>query len=153
VITVEIEMRDFKIFTKKGNKSLNDFIVQAKIRGSKRFFTPKHAHFIIDFYGKLCYNKEIAKKVFNTITRVYTGESPEEILKTMSSDDIKQINSAPGYSIEYILYALWLIFEQEDVNYPPSKGYNGRQQAYRMFQDVMNGMHPVVAMKKARLKI
>lgn len=146
-------MRDFKIFTKKGNKSLNDFIVQAKIRGSKRFFTPKHAHFIIDFYGKLCYNKEIAKKVFNTITRVYTGESPEEILKTMSSDDIKQINSAPGYSIEYILYALWLIFEQEDVNYPPSKGYNGRQQAYRMFQDVMNGMHPVVAMKKARLKI
>ncbi|USH00039.1 hypothetical protein K1720_00680 [Thermococcus argininiproducens] len=153
MIAAEIEINDFKISTKNGKKSPNDFIIQAKFRGNKRLFTPKHAHFVIDFYGKLCYNKEIAKKLFNAIKKVYSGESPEKVLTDMNPDDIKQINNAPGYPIEYILYTLWLIFEQEDINYPRSEGYKGRQQPYQMFQDVLNGIHPVNAMKKTGLRI
>jgi hypothetical protein len=43
--------------------------------------TPKHAHFAIDFYGKLCANKEKAMKVFNAIIDVWSGKSVEEVLK------------------------------------------------------------------------
>jgi hypothetical protein len=46
--------------------------VGEKFRGKeiKEIVTPKHAHFAIDFYGKLCSNKKKAMKVFNTIIEV-----------------------------------------------------------------------------------
>jgi len=149
----EIEVNDFRLkVIDKGGKSERDFIIKAKFRG-KREFTPKHAHFLIDFYGKLCYSTEIGQSLFKLITQLYLGKTPDEILSSLDPITRKLLNSAPGYPIEYILYSLWLLFEVEDVNYPPSQGKNGRKQPYQMFVDVMNGMHPVNAMKKAGLRI
>ncbi|WP_297437900.1 hypothetical protein [Thermococcus sp.] len=153
MIEVDIEVNDFKIRASgKGSKSPEDFILRAKFRG-KREFTPKHAHFIIDFYGKLCYSTEVRQSLFKLITRIYLGETPEEVLRKLDPVTLKLLNTSPGYPIEYILYALWLLFEIEDINYPQSQGKNGRRQPYQMFVDVMNGMHPVNAMKKAGLRI
>jgi len=60
--------------------------------------------------------------------------------------------SLPGYSLEYTLNCLELIFKQEDVNYPPPE-YKGRKLAFDMLKDVFNGVHPVEAMIKAGLRI
>ncbi len=35
--------------------------------------TPKHAHFLIDFYGKRCNNKEKAEKLFESIIRIWNN--------------------------------------------------------------------------------
>jgi hypothetical protein len=50
----------------ENSKSVQDFKVKA-IFSLKPLhsLTPKHAHFAINFYGKLCANKEKAMKVFN----------------------------------------------------------------------------------------
>ncbi|GAB5046670.1 hypothetical protein [Thermodesulfovibrio sp. TK110] len=76
-------------------------------------------------------------------------------------------------SLEYILYALNWILEQEDINFNgrPSKkqkeldeickiqniqtpaGREGSQLAIALFCDVANGIHPVEALLKANLDI
>ncbi|MHA1238999.1 MAG: hypothetical protein ACTSSJ_07200 [Candidatus Odinarchaeia archaeon] len=134
------------IFTVKGKKGKEDFIVKAQLP-SGTIITPKHAHFVIDLYGKICYDKNGAKDVFNAIEKVFGGISADKVLK-----DIKVKKSLPGYSLEYTLNCLELIFKQEDVNYPPPE-YKGRKLAFDMLKDVFNGVHPVEAMIKAGLRI
>ncbi|HIE36808.1 TPA: hypothetical protein EYP83_01465 [Candidatus Geothermarchaeota archaeon] len=103
-------------------KSPRDFKVRTvwKLRPRIRYFTPKHAHFAIDFYGKLCADKERAIKVFRAIIEVWHNKPVEEVIKKYRDD----VASLPGYDLEYILYALKWILEQEDINFrgrPESK--------------------------------
>jgi hypothetical protein len=52
----------------ENSKSPKDFKVRTVVKVTPlKYFTPKHAHFVIDFYGKFCQNKEEAKKVFTSI--------------------------------------------------------------------------------------
>jgi len=98
----------------ENTKSVQDFKVKTIFSLKPlRSLTPKHAHFAIDFYGKLCANKEKAMKVFNAIIDVWSGESIEEVLKKYGSE----VKDLPGYDLEYILYALKWILEQEDINF------------------------------------
>jgi hypothetical protein len=154
----------------ENSKSVQDFKVKTifSLR-PLRSLTPKHAHFAIDFYGKLCANKEKAMKVFNAIIDVWSGKSVEEVLKKYDSE----VKNLPGYNLEYVLYALKWILEQEDINFTgrPQKrqqqleeilrrqgiitpeGRKGSELAISLFCDIASGTHPVEAFIKANLDV
>lgn len=152
------------------SKSKNDFKVRTIYEPEKlKFYTPKHAHFAIDFYGKLCHNQEKAEKVFRAIIEVWQGKSVEDVLRYYG----KELINLPGYNLDYILYALKWILEQEDINFQgrPEKlqqildnkcqlaGVNvpsnrkGSQLAISLFCDIFLGVHPVEALLSANLDI
>lgn len=154
----------------ENSKSEKDFKVKVVFSiNPKSSLTPKHAHFLIDFYGKLCANKEKAKKLLLAIVEVWKGECVEEVLKKYKKDT----EDLPGYPLEYILYSLNWILEQEDINFrnrPQKKQEEinkilekqgikileerkGSQLAISLFCDVMGGTHPVEALLKANLDV
>jgi hypothetical protein len=154
----------------ENSKSVRDFKVKTIFSLKPlRSLTPKHAHFAIDFYGKLCANKEKAMKVFNAIIDVWSGKSVEEVLEKYDSE----VKNLPGYSLEYVLYALKWILEQEDINFTgrPQKrqqqleeilrrqgiitpeGRKGSELAISLFCDIASGTHPVEAFIKANLDV
>jgi len=153
------------------SKSPEDFKVITiwQLKPRIRYFTPKHAHFAIDLYGKLCANKEKAMKVFNAIIEVWHNKPVNEVLEKYK-DEVKDI---PGYELEYILYALRWILEQEDINFkgrPEKKqkeldkilskvgiktpeGKKGSELAISLLCDIISGTHPVEAFLKANLDV
>jgi len=154
----------------ENKKSLKDFKVKTIFSLKPlRSLTPKHAHFVIDFYGKLCANKEKAMKVFNAIIEVWNTKPVEEVLKKYE----REVKGLPGYELEYILYALKWILDQEDINFigRPQKrqqqideilkkqgvitpnGRKGSELAISLFCDITGGTHPVEALIKANLDI
>lgn len=148
--------RDFKVRT----------ILQLKPR---RSYTPKHAHFAIDFYGKLCADRNKAMKVLEAIIKVWERNDIQDVLNQYE----EEVRELPGYSLEYILYALNWILEQEDVNFtgrPDAKqreldkilsqnnitvpeGRLGSQLAIALLCYIAQGMHPVEALMNANLDI
>ena len=135
----------------------------------KRFYTPKHAHFVIDFFGKLCQDKEKAKKVFEAIIKIWHSEDVKQVLNEYSP----QVKGLVGYDLEYILHALNWILEQENINFkgrPPRlqikldekckragikvpERCKGSQLAISLFCDILAGIHPVEALLAANLDI
>jgi len=155
----------------ENHKSVKDFRVKVIFQTTPRIrsLTPKHAHFLIDFYGKLCANKERAMKVLNAIVEIWNKSPVQDILNKYNSF----ASGLPGYDLEYILYALNWILEQEDVNFtsrpnkrqqeidailrkcnitPPS-GRSGSQLAVSLFYNVALGLHPVEALMRANLDV
>jgi hypothetical protein len=154
----------------ENSKSLKDFKVRTIIDvNSRKFYTPKHAHFVIDFYGKLCQDRKAAEKLFNAIIEVWQGEEVKKVISKYEN----QVNHLVGYKLDYILYALKWILEQEDINFKgrpeklqqklnekfmsikikTPKNREGSQLAISLFCDVLNGMHPVEALLNANLDI
>lgn len=154
----------------ENSKSPKDFKVKTIFSlKPQKSMTPKHAHFVIDFYGKLCANKEKAKLVFNAIVEVWRGKNIESILNEYSD----KTKGLPGYPLEYILVALKWILEQEDINFtkrPQKKqeeldnlleqlnifvphNRKGSQLAIAIFCDVLLGTHPVEALLKANIDV
>jgi len=144
------------------SKSAKDFLVRTVTDvSSRKFYTPKHAHFVIDFFGKLCQDKNRASKVFDAIIKMWQGVRIEDLLDKYK----KETEGLVGYDLEYILYALNWILEQEDINFngrpselqekidekleklgiltPP--GREGSQLAISLFCDIVLGVHPVEA--------
>jgi len=155
----------------ENSKSVKDFKVKTIFQVTPRIrsLTPKHAHFVIDFYGKLCANKEKTSKLFEALIEVWNKKSIEEILSKYEN----VVDELPGYKLEYILHALNWILEQEDVNYTgrPEKrqleinnilrqcnvispsNRAGSQLAISLFCNVFLGLHPVEAFIKANLDV
>lgn len=152
------------------SKSKRDFRVKVVFSlKPQRSLTPRHAHFLIDFYGKMCANKEKSKKLLLAIYEVWKGKDVKEVLNTYQ----KELEDLPGYPVEYILYSLKWILEQEDINFKgrpkkkqkdldeickkqnieTPKGREGSQLAIALLCDVMNGTHPIEALLKANLDI
>lgn len=152
------------------SKSAHDFKVKVIFSTEPRHsMTPKHAHFVIDLYGKLCYDKERALKIMRAIHNIWKGESITQTLAKYDSDAF----GLPGYPLEYILYALAWILDQEDINFssrPEKKQIElaeickrqnvellssrpGSHLAISVFCDVCNGTHPVEALLKANLDV
>jgi hypothetical protein len=166
-----IPLSNGSILAKTENtKSPNDFKVRTIIDiDSRKFYTPKHAHFLIDFYGKLCQDRKAAEKLFNAIIEVWQGE---EVKKVITKNE-NQVKHLVGYKLDYILYALKWILEQEDINFKgrpeklqqklnekfmsikikAPKNREGSQLAISLFCDVLNGIHPVEALLNANLDI
>lgn len=135
----------------------------------RRFYTPKHAHFAIDFYGKLCQDREKAMKVFDAIIRVWHGKD----VKTLIQEFAPQTQGLAGYPLDYVLYALRWILEQEDLNFKGRpievqkrldekcsqsgvkvpENREGSQLAISLFCDISRGVHPVEALLAAGLDI
>ena len=154
----------------EGTKSPRDFkvIVIYSIQ-PRRFFTPKHAHFAIDLYGKLCADRSKARAVLDAVVEVWRGEPVEAVLNRYR----ERVEGLPGYDLEYILYALNWILEQEDINFtgrspekqeeldnvcrecgvtaPPDR--RGSQLAIALLCSIILGKHPVEALLEANLDI
>lgn len=158
-----------QIVKTENSKSAKDFRVKIISREHPIGFTIKHAHFAIDFYGKWCYNREKALKVLEAIGRMWNGEDVGKLVEEYEP----QVNELPGYSLEYILYSLRWILEQEDINFtgrPAQKqieldekiskfgisipeNRKGSQLAIALLCDIASGTHPVEAFYAAGLKI
>ena len=154
----------------ENTKSPRDFKVRTIIDVDlRRFYTPKHAHFAVDFFGKLCQDKEKAEKVFGAIIEVWQGENVKKVLDKYTP----QTKDLVGYKLEYILYALNWILEQENINFSgrpqklqekldekckkanvevPEK-CKGSQLAISLFCDILAGLHPVEALLAVNLDI
>ncbi|MGQ4834412.1 MAG: hypothetical protein ACP6IS_11025 [Candidatus Asgardarchaeia archaeon] len=159
------------IIKTENSKSEKDFKVRTiyQLHPRIRFFTPKHAHFAIDLYGKLCANREGALNVFEAIIDVWNRKPVHDVLKKYSSI----VSNLPGYNLEYILYALNWILEQEDINFkgrpekkqkeldeilkklnirvPPDR--LGSELAISLLCNIIHGLHPVEALLKANLDV
>lgn len=151
-------------------KSERDFKVKVIFSLSpQRSMTPKHAHFAIDFYGKLCTDYEKTKDVLQAIVKVWGGTEVSQILDDYSN----QTSGLPGYPLEYVLYALNWILDQEDINFTkrPDKKQKeineicnragvkllstrlGSHLAISLLCDIFNGTHPVEALLRGNLDI
>lgn len=153
------------------SKSARDFKVKTIFQTIPRIrsLTPKHAHFVIDFYGKLCANREKAKKVLEAIVEIWNKKPVQDVLSRYQ--DVA--SELPGYKLEYILYALNWILEQEDVNFigrperkqeeindilrkcnvAPLTERSGSELAMSLFCNVALGSHPVEAFIRANLDV
>jgi len=151
-------------------KSANDFLVKTVYQIEPlRYFTPKHAHFAIDFYGKMCADRGKAMRLFGAIVDVWRGQDVREVISLYNA----QTSGLPGYSIEYILYALKWILQQEDINFrgrsdakqreldgllselgiSTPKGREGSQLAMSLLCNIARGTHPVEALIQANVDI
>lgn len=159
------------ILKTENTKSARDFRVKTvyQVSPTVRSYTPKHAHFAIDFYGKVCADKSAAGKVFRAIIDVWNREPVGNVLGRYR----EQVTGLPGYSLEYILHALGWILEQEDINFagrPAQKqeeldnmlrrfdisvpsGRLGSELAMSLFCSISLGEHPVNAFIRANLDV
>lgn len=152
------------------HKSPKDFKVKVVFSlEPSRSMTPKHAHFAIDFYGKLCKDKNKTLLILEAVRKVWEGNEVAAILYEYGS----KTSGLPGYPLEYILYALSWILEQEDLNFthrPEKKqeelasickkqniallsNRKGSHLAISLLCDICNGTHPVEALLKGNLDI
>jgi hypothetical protein len=159
------------ILKTENSKSTSDFKVKTVYQTSPRlrYYTPKHAHFAIDFYGKICADKSKAMKLFNAIIETWDRRGIKDIISKYQKDT----QSLPGYSLEYTLYALNWILEQEDINFTDRpinrqqdlddslsqlkiktpRGRRGSQLAISLFCNIALGEHPVNAFMKANIDV
>ncbi|MGF3573662.1 MAG: hypothetical protein ACQXXG_09635 [Candidatus Bathyarchaeia archaeon] len=153
------------------SKSTRDFKVKTIFQTAPRIrsLTPKHAHFVIDFYGKLCANREKAMKVLEAIVEIWNKKPVQDVLSKYQG----VVSELPGYKLEYILHALNWILEQEDVNFTgrperkqeeindilrkcnvtPLPERSGSELAMSLFCNVALGSHPVEAFIRANLDV
>jgi hypothetical protein len=167
-----ISISDGWILIKTENsKSSRDFKVKTiyKTTPRLRYYTPKHAHFAIDFYGKICANKDKGIAVFNAIIDIWNRKNITNTIARYQKDT----KDLPGYKLDYILYALNWILDQEDINftYRPDNRQEeldnllnqlklkvptdrlGSQLAISLFCNLVLGEHPVNAFIKANLDV
>jgi hypothetical protein len=159
----------WQIVKTENEKSPRDFKVKIINPEHPQGLTIKHAHFAIDFYGKICQDREKALKILEAISKIWQGTNVEEVVDEYEP----QTSGLVGYSLEYILYSLNWILEQEDVNFTgrssekqeeldrkierqgikTPEGRRGSQLAIALFCDIASGIHPVEAFYSAGLKI
>lgn len=152
-------------------KSPSDFRVKliTQTHPRVRSVTPKHAHFVIDFYGKLCNDPEKAARLFEAISRVWAGETVEANIQRLEVET----EGLTGYPVEYILAAMDWILSQEDINFTtrpdakqaelettlreagvePIPSRRGSELAMALLCNVRLGMHPVEAFLRAQLDV
>ncbi|MCS7258421.1 MAG: hypothetical protein NZ601_03510 [candidate division WOR-3 bacterium] len=154
----------------ENSKSKRDFKVRTITDTIRlKYYTPKHAHFAIDFYGKYCRNPEKSKKVFLALIEVWHKIPVNKVLEKYQ----ETTTGLPGYTLEYILYAMNWILEQEDINFTKRsdklqkkldekfksvnisvpKNRKGSQLAVSIFCDIFKGIHPVEALLQANIDI
>jgi len=157
----------------EGTLSDDDFRVKLINEHHPRGVTVKHAHFAIDFFGKLQYDREIGGRVLQSLVDMWHGNDVEEELDEWR--DSPHQEELPGYNLDYIFYAMAWILEQEDINYDPDgrddskqreideilqqqgvntpEGRKGSELAISLFCDIANGTHPVEAFYRVNLRI
>lgn len=152
------------------SKSPGDFLVRYiwRLAPRPRFYTPKHAHFAIDFYGKICADAKKSQQVLTAITEVWHRKPWDQVVQRYGPS----VADLPGYDLYYIVGALDWIFEQEDLNFrgrpeglqrelndlifrcgitlPPNR--QGSQLAVSLFCRIWLGAHPVEALLSTNIR-
>ena len=166
-----IKLKNGWILLKTENgKSEEDFRVRLVLSTAPlHSLVPKHAHFAIDLFGKWCQSKEGAMSVLQAIYEVWSRVPVKDVLNKYESTT----SGLVGYPLEYILYALNWIFEQEDINFngrpqkkqqeldsvlgrfsfSVPKGRYGSELAMSLLCNIVSGMHPVDALLAANLDV
>lgn len=152
-----------------GKKGPDDFVVKLRSDEHPIGFAVKHAHFAVDFYGKLCQSGEKGLLLLEIIIDVWHHGDVDVIIQKHQDE----FDNMMGYPFEYYIKALDWILEQEDVNFsgrPADKqaeldrklkyygfsvpsGRSGGQLAVALFCDIARGVHPVEALYAAGLSI
>lgn len=168
---IELSADDWKIYRVDGEKSEKDFVVKMMNPDHPRGIKIKHAHFAIDFYGKLQQDEEAALLLFDGLMGIWKGDDPEQKLEEL----LPKISHLNGYDSDFIFYTMDWILDQEDINYESSvrgpkkqeeidemlarmdvKSPNGRQGselAISLFSDIAGGQHPVEAFYRVGLDV
>lgn len=157
----------------EGNLSEDDFRVKLVNEYHPVGVTIKHAHFAIDFFGKLHYDREIGEDILKSLVEIWHGKPVSKELEKWN----QRLDEAglPGYNLDYVFYAMAWILEQEDINFDPEDrsdskqeeidgileqqdvetptGRTGSQLAISLFCDIANGTHPVEAFYRVNLRI
>ena len=125
-----------------GSLSPNDILLKYKeLRGTDRFRTPKHIHWVIDLMIKREHNKTLTnelltvfksqwEKIIPLISRDYEAIINSLSLSTNSEllEKYSTLNSYGYYKIDFIIHLMELLMLQEKTNY---------SEAY-MFKNVIN---------------
>lgn len=157
----------------EGDLSPDDFRVKLINEYHPRGVTVKHAHFAIDFYGKLQYDREVGERLLESLVEIWHGKPVGHVLDEWDSH-LAGVE-LPGYNLDYVFTAMAWILEQEDINFdadarPPAKqeeidgilqqqnvetppGRKGSELAISLFCDIANGTHPVEAFYRVNLRI
>lgn len=168
----DLSLEEWIIFKIPGNKSEEDFIVKVTNPEHPQGIAVQHAHFAIDYYGKLKHDETDAKRVFEGLIEIWKGKEVESVLERIR----QSLGHLPGYDPEYIFYTMDWILDQEDINYnqsdgrsekkqrqldtalenvgvEPADGREGSQLAIGLFCDITSEVHPVEALRRAGLRI
>lgn len=154
----------------EGDLSEEDFRVKLINEHHPRGVTVKYAHFAIDYFGKLQYDREVGGRLLQSLVDIWHGESVSHVL-----NEWDHRHDLPGYNLDYVFYAMAWILEQEDINYGPEgrdeakqaeideilrkqgvntpSGREGSELAVSLFCDIANGTHPVEAFYRVNLRI
>lgn len=101
---------DTYLFKTKGNKGDDDY--QVRIRNEKhRAYSIEYTRFAIDLAMKYHNDRKKANQVFDSVVRAWSGEDVDDLLEEYAED----ADDLPGYDLEFILYALDWIMENEDA--------------------------------------
>jgi len=90
----------WQIVKTENEKSSLDFKVKLINYEHPQGLTIKHAHLAIDFYGKLCQDREKALKVLEAISKVWQGANVKEVVDEYEP----QTRDLVGYSLERALF-------------------------------------------------
>lgn len=168
----DISLDGWLLYKIPGSISDDDFIVKVINPDHPIGISVQHAHFAIDLYGKLMRDAIAAVAVFEGILDVWRAEAPDTVIRQIED----MARDLPGYDIEYFLYAYDWILDQEDINYAAgdprsdekqelidetlekagvkkAECREGSQLAIFLLSDIVNGEHPVEALRTADLEI
>lgn len=168
----DLSLDGWLLYKIPGSISDNDFIVKVINPDHPIGISVQHAHFAIDLYGKLTRDADAGMSVFEGIIDVWHDNAPDSVI-----DQIEDVaRDLPGYDVEYFLLAYDWILDQEDINYAAgdprsdkkqglidatledagvakASGRKGSQLAISLLSDIVNGKHPVEALRSADLEI
>ena len=99
-----------------GRISKEDFFVFIYNPKDQTLWQISHGQIYDYLVEKSQHDKREAIELIKAFERVYNGEEPDDVLKTMNSQTSKD------YDAEALLKAYKWIWGQEDVNYPTGKG-------------------------------
>lgn len=164
----EVPSNGWTIFKTEGAKSDDDFVVRVRNDQHPIGIKVKHAHFAIDFFGKISSNRDKAIKLLKALESVWRNQPVKTVVEENS-----ELEDLPGYNIDYILYTMDWILAQEDINFlgrdaekqeeidqilekqgvstPP--GREGSELAMSMLCDIASGQHPVEAFYRVGIRI
>ena len=100
--------------TQTGKFSLHDFAVGLVIPGRAEFY-PTHVRLLFDYYLKKFSEPQKAQKLFESVERVYEGNTPEELAQDIG---ILTFPMQLDEAIVNLIYTQLLMIEQ-DFNFGP----------------------------------
>ena len=108
-----------EIVVLKGEKveKYGDFDIQIQLRGDKYRpdYTPSHPDVFRDLEQKIRSNPSSAERLFEIITRVYEGESPDNYV-----DELEQmVFDDEMFPPDITVYLLQVMMVEQEINYGP----------------------------------